>query len=83
MVFKIQRSNLRSVTQRENVQNRKMNANNRSGYRGVWFNPKTGHYQAYGKIAGRKVTVGYYPTAELANLAVTAWRERHYAGLVD
>jgi hypothetical protein len=61
------RSNLRAVTQRENMHNvSNKYASNTSGHRGVSFNKSKGKYQAYIKIDYVKKHLGYFETLEEA-----------------
>ena len=62
-------TNLRCVSQKENLQNRGMNSNNTSGYRGV-----TKHRDAYLaqiRVDGVLRNLGRYSTPELAHAAYT------------
>lgn len=47
------RINLRLATPSENMRNRKISYNNKSGYKGVWFNRKKQKYVAYIKFNNR------------------------------
>ncbi len=70
------RENLRICTRSENLQNRKLNANNTSGYRGVlkyknrWLVQMT--------IAGKRRRLGLFATAEEAAQAYNEAARRHY-----
>jgi len=70
-------SNLREVTQRENLRNRSMPKNNTSGYNGVHFRKDTKKYQAKVKVDGRTIHLGYFKKAEDAGQAAKEARE-HY-----
>jgi HNH endonuclease len=50
-------SNLRKATQQENLQNKSMQSNNTSGYRGVYWNEKAGMWvaQVEKRINGKRV----------------------------
>ena len=55
------------------------NKRNKSGYIGVWFNPKTQKYEAYINVNRRKKNLGSY-----ANLtdAIRARQEAYYAPMI-
>jgi hypothetical protein len=59
------KANLRHATDSENMRNRKMAANNKTGYKGVWFNKKTKKYVAYIKLQHSRV-LGSFDKAEEA-----------------
>jgi hypothetical protein len=52
--------NLRDVTQRVNAQNRLMNANNKSGVRGVYWNNQIGKWHAQIALDRKKIHLGYF-----------------------
>ena len=60
------RSNLRIFTHQQNMFNQKMRSSNTSGYYGVSRMNRTGKYEAYIHIDGKKKYLGTYPTAETA-----------------
>lgn len=70
------RSNLRIASRAEldNGQNLGVSKNNTSGFRGVSFKKQRGVYEAYGMLNHRKHCVGYFATAEEADMAVRAFR---------
>lgn len=61
-------ANLRLATNAENLRNRRMNANNTSGYKGVNRTPYN-TFEAQITINNRKITLGYFATPELAHEA--------------
>lgn len=69
------RENLRSATQAENLQNKRLYKNNTSGYRGVsrWPN---GKWNAHVRVNRHLYHLGTHETKELANAAVVAARRR-------
>jgi hypothetical protein len=69
--------NLRVVTQAQNLQNRSVQANNTSGYRGVCLHKKTGKWQATCRINGKQVYLGLFATKEEAARAVRMARKKH------
>jgi hypothetical protein len=70
------RRNLRLATASENQQNRHA-IRSATGIRGVSFHLASGLYQAHATLNGRRVAVGYRPTAEEAAALVRAWRAEH------
>jgi len=60
------RSNLRVATRREVGMQRRPNRKNASGYKGVTRERRTGRWRAVLTVAGEKVPLGYYATAEEA-----------------
>jgi len=59
--------NLRLVTNSQNQQNRKINDNNRSGFKGVWA--KCGKWQAKIQSSGVRYHLGVFSTPEDAHIA--------------
>ena len=57
------RSNLRVVTNQQNVFNNGIRNDNTSGYRGVWYRKDRGRWQAEIKADGKKYSLGCYNTA--------------------
>ncbi|MFG0299016.1 MAG: HNH endonuclease signature motif containing protein [Phycisphaerales bacterium JB047] len=66
------RSNLRLATKSENVQNQSLRSDNSTGYRGVGYHAPSGRYRA--RVGQRHL--GLFDTAEAANAAAVAERER-------
>ena len=60
------RSNLRVVSQSENLFNTGNWSHNTSGVKGVSLNKRTGKYVAYIKIGGKNIHLGYYNSIESA-----------------
>ncbi len=77
--------NLRIVTQELNAQNRNLNSNNTSGYRGVSYTSKypINPWLAYAQVNKRQYRIGYFSNAEEAGLAAHEWRLQHMPGAVD
>lgn len=72
--------NLRHADMQKNSMNRIRQANNTSGYRGVWFDRrvKSNPYVAEATINGSKVSLGRYPTAKAAAEAYSKFaKEKH------
>ncbi|MFH0359902.1 AP2 domain-containing protein [Escherichia coli] len=71
-------SNLRLVTHSENMQNRKIQKNNKSGYRGVSWDAKYGKWRARINASGKCINLGYHDTAELAAAAFEAAKMKYH-----
>lgn len=72
------RCNLRAINHRENIQNRRgVNANNTSGYRGVYFS--AGRWRAKVQVNGKNHYFGGFDTPAEANAAAVAFRREHMA----
>lgn len=67
------KSNLRLASHSENMRNRKLQKNNTTGYKGVWFNKKRNRYIATIRINGQSRTI---KSAETAEEAAEAYNER-------
>lgn len=63
------RSNLRTCTQAENNRNMGLRADNTSGFKGVFFNKPTKVWRSEIAVSGRRIYLGQFATAELANAA--------------
>ena len=73
--------NLRPVTRSQQNMNRKVQANNTSGYKGVsWYNHKTqgGYWQARIKVAGKYICLGYHKSKETASAAYSQAAEKYH-----
>ena len=62
-------SNLRLATRQQQCANRKTPITNRSGYKGVSFNKKSGKWVAQINVEGKRNTIGYFDTPEEASNA--------------
>ncbi|MGE7607605.1 hypothetical protein ACQKML_13440 [Peribacillus frigoritolerans] len=69
--------NLRVVTRAQNLQNRSVQSNNKSGYRGVCFHKKLKKWQANSRINGKFIYLGVYGTKKEAAAAVRESRKKH------
>ena len=67
--------NLRVVTNKQNCENRKQQANNTSGYRGVHWNASANKWVARIRHHGKRHHVGVFDTAEEAGRAAKAARD--------
>ena len=61
--------NLRSATVSQNAANRGVQANSRSGIKGVWFDRSRGLWTAMIAVRGRRYSLGRHPTKEAAAAA--------------
>jgi hypothetical protein len=69
--------NLRLATRSENMRNTFIRKDNKSGYKGVKF--ISGYkWRAQAQVNGKKVTIGYYETAELARNAYLDFIARNH-----
>lgn len=72
------RSNLRLATRAQNSWNRSRRSDNTSGYKGVSFRPEMGLWRSRIMANGKRITLGYFPSAYDAHLAYcTAAAELH------
>jgi hypothetical protein len=64
------RGNLRVCSPEENIKNRKLNSNNKTGYKGVSYHRKLGKYRADIRAGyGKTIYLGVYESAEEAAAA--------------
>lgn len=68
-----QRSNLREATNQTNRMNQFLRINNRSGYKGVWFDAKLGKYQSYIRYQGKRFHICVTPDIEEAAWMYDQW----------
>lgn len=61
--------NLREASPSENQRNRGINKNSTTGIKGVSLNSKTGKYESYIKISGKKKHLGLFSSVEEAHAA--------------
>lgn len=54
------RSNLRPATRSQNMANRRMNENNKSGFKGVYWNKASGKWHTQIGFEGRKLHLGFH-----------------------
>ena len=64
--FDNRRENLRLCIHTENMQNRRIHRNNRSGFKGVYFDVRRGTYRAQVQAFNRRYCLGPFDTAEVA-----------------
>lgn len=72
------RSNLRLVTHSQNMKNRKLQVNNSSGYRGVFWRKDAKKWQAQIKVEGRFKSLGTFTEIEDAALAYKEAAQKYY-----
>lgn len=68
--------NLRPATPQQNQCNRRMAANNTSGFKGIWFNKNEQKWVANISTHGRKHSLGYFDTKEAAYAAYCSAAEK-------
>jgi hypothetical protein len=71
------RANLRVATHAENMQNRALSSNNRTGARGVYFCKRRRRYIAKATVGGRVHYLGSFTDVADADRAATAFRREH------
>ncbi|MES2832860.1 MAG: HNH endonuclease [Pseudomonadota bacterium] len=64
--------NLRVVTRSQNRANTRLAVTNSSGYKGVWYNPVRGKFEAQINVRGARRRLGRFSTAEQAAQAYDA-----------
>ena len=67
--------NLRAATVGQNQHNRKTNANNTSGYKGVCWNKARKKWKSQIRLEGKRINLGHYTNIEEAAEAVRKARE--------
>lgn len=71
-------ANLRIATNRQNVQNRPAQANNRLGIRGVRRHPRTGLYEAWIWVNGKRTFLGCSKDPQIAGEAYAAAAHKYF-----
>lgn len=70
--------NLREATHSQNMQNRKIQINNTSGFRGVSWDGKYKNWRARIKVGGKSISIGAYQSPELASQAYEAAKLKYH-----
>lgn len=70
--------NLREASSQENMCNRNIQSNNKSGYKGVSWNKATCKWVSYVKINRKQISLGLYDDLELAALVSEQAREKYH-----
>lgn len=76
--FDNRRTNLRIVTQRQNLFNQRLYKNNTSGFKGVSRYSRTGKWKAQIQVNGFRKGLGYFRTAVQAAMAYDLWAKDLY-----
>lgn len=72
------RLNLRTVTHAQNMKNRRRGKNNRSGAKGVSFDPEKGRWRAAINVNGKRFRLGRFDTVEEASEAYERAAKEHF-----
>ena len=67
--------NIRAVSNAQNQRNSRINANNKTGVKGVHFDKSAGRYKAKFKLNTKQICCGYHDTIEEAAEAIRSKRE--------
>lgn len=70
--------NLRAATKTQNSGNTRLSRSNKTGFKGVSVDRKTGKYRANISIFGRQTYLGMFVSAEAAHAAYAAAAKAHY-----
>ena len=71
-------ANLRLATNSQNMANRKLNANSKSGVKGVCFHAGSQRWRARLQVNGKRIHLGDYKNKEAAEIAYEAAAKRHF-----
>lgn len=72
------RCNLRVCTPSQNMMNRKLNANNKFGFKGVHYQKCGGKYRARISVDGKRISLGMYSTPEEAGEAYNIASKKYH-----
>lgn len=70
--------NLRPATRQQNAFNRGKNINNKSGYRGVFWNKSRERWNAVCTVNKKRIYLGSFKTPKAASLVYVAFAKKHY-----
>lgn len=70
--------NLREATMAQNSHNMRLNRNNTSGFKGVSYDKLNQKWMAHIRLGGKFINLGRFPTAEEADAAARAGREKYH-----
>lgn len=73
-----QKGNLRFVSRRQNIANKKKQSTNTSGYKGVHWKGEKKRWVASIGVNGKRKHIGYYDTKEQAALAYNRAAQEHF-----
>lgn len=76
------RRNLRYATKSENIHNARLKSNNRSGFKGVYWDQQTGRWRAQIKINGKTHTLGRFLNSHEAAETLQEWCRTHVPKLI-
>lgn len=71
-------SNLRLATRQQNARNRKRNAKNRSGFKGVSFHNRVGRWRAVIELDSGHKHLGYFDDPKSASIAYRNAAQQHF-----
>lgn len=71
-------ANLRHATHAQNGRNRRRQRDNTSGFTGVYLHKPTKRWRARINVAGKRISLGYHDTPELAHAAYAGATKAHY-----
>lgn len=74
--------NLREATSSENMRNRKIFSNNKSGHKGVSWSKAHGKWFVYMNVNNARKNFGYYDDLEIAALLASEVRDLHHGNFV-
>lgn len=75
--------NLRAATLTQNQYNRKLNKNNSSGVKGVWWRKDIKKWRVSFKINGKEKSFGVFDNLELAELVAQEARTKYHGAFVN
>lgn len=72
------KANLRFATYTQNAQNSIVKHNSETGIKGVTQHKKTGRYNARIRVDGKRISLGYFDTAEEAGIAYATAAKQYF-----